>query len=200
MIANRTVAILGLLANLLFWPSLFGFAALRPDYSHFTKAVSELGVWGAPNMWAFNVLGLILPGLLLAIFGWTFVRRAAPRNWLAAFLLALSGLGLMLAGLSPGDMQHMQSLTTIGHVAGAMSSLLFWIVALLVLAVSTRKTWPALAILSLIMVLAVVATFLLYGAPHVPRAIVQRLTFAEYFGWYGAVSLMLLARRERGGR
>ncbi len=192
---NQAVAALGLGANALFWPSLFGFAALRPDYSHFTKAVSELGVWGAPNMWAFNVLGFILPGLLLAAFGWAFARRAAPGNWFVALLLPLGGVGLMIAGLFPGDMQHMQSLTTIGHVAGATASLLFWIIALIALVISTRKTWPSLASLSLIAVLAVVATFLLYGAPHVSRAIVQRATFAEFFGWYAAASLMLLNRR-----
>ena len=52
-----------------------------------------------------------------------------------------------------------------------------------------------LAIVSIVALVAAIATFFLYGAPHVSRAIVQRAMFAEFFAWYAAASLLLLTRR-----
>ncbi|UMR28441.1 DUF998 domain-containing protein [Massilia sp. MB5] len=71
----------GLLAGVLFFASLIGFAALRSDgYAHGRKAVSELGALGAPSAPAFNLLGFIVPGLLLAWFAYALLRVAERRT------------------------------------------------------------------------------------------------------------------------
>src|SRR5262245_25116662 len=144
-VATRALAAAGLLANALFWSAVVGFAALRPDYSHLTKAVSELGSIGAPRMWAFNLIGYVLPGVLMAGFGWVLGRRHGSTG--VAVLLALSGLGLVVAGLFPGDLSDFRRPTTQLHLAGSLLGL-SWAPAMPWLAVRTRRTWPALAVVS----------------------------------------------------
>jgi len=192
--SDRKLAALGIAANVLFWSALIVFAALRPDYSHVSEAVSELGSWDAPNMWAWNVAGFIAPGALLGLFGWGLARRVSPRGWTLALLLALAGAGLVVAGLFPADMDDFQSTTTIGHLAGSNGSILGWASALVILAFAARKTWPALAIVSVAALILMVATFALYDSSFATRAIVQRLTFGIFFGWYLAASILLLKR------
>ena len=186
----RWAALLGIGASLLFWASVFGFAALRPAYSHATKAVSELGAWGAPNMWGFSILGYVLPGLMLAACGWSLGRRAGGR--VLASLLALSGLGMAISGVFPADIDYMGSLTTIGHVVGNTASLITWVIAMILAAWSKRKTWPALAGLSALALALMVGAFFLYET--LLPGIVQRITFAIFFGYFLVAALLLWRR------
>ena len=187
---GRTAALFGVGANLLFWASVATFAALRPDYAHATKAVSELGAWGAPNMWAFNVLGYILPGLLLAACGWL-LGRAAKSNAVAA-LLALSGVGVAVAGAFPADMNDYGSFTTMGHLVGSTGSLVAWALALVCAMLFARKNWPALAALSAAALALTIGAFFLYET--LPSGIVQRITFGVFFAYFLVASLLLWRR------
>ncbi|MDA1095013.1 MAG: hypothetical protein O3A25_17345 [Acidobacteria bacterium] len=69
MITERVAGAAGIAAFAMFWTALFGFAAAHPDYSHSHKAISELGAFGAPHALAWNLIGFITPGLLLAVCG-----------------------------------------------------------------------------------------------------------------------------------
>ena len=193
----KQTALLAFGATVLFWCSLFGFAALSPRYSHFTKSVSELGAWGAPNMWAFNILGFIGPGLLLALFGLNLARYASPRTWLTAALLVLAGFCLALAGLSPADMSNFTSPTTIGHLVGSNGNALFWMLAIIALAIATRKSWAELSIGSVLAFALMVAAFSLYFWSDIPRAIIQRIGLAILFGWYAVAAVLLIARDKK---
>ena len=193
----KQTAFLAFGATILFWCSLIGFAALNPRYSHFTKSVSELGAWGAPNMWAFNILGFIGPGLLLALFGLNLARYASPRNWLTAGLLVLSGSCLALAGLSPADMSNFASPTTIGHLVGSNGNALFWMLSTIALAIAARKSWPKLSMSSAFALALMVAAFSLYFWSEVPRAIVQRIGFGVLFGWYVGAAVLLIGRDKK---
>lgn len=173
---------LALTANALFWTSVFGFAALRPDYSHFTKAVSELGAWGAPNMWGFNVLGYMLPGLLLAFCGWRIARGVKPHALVLPALLIFSALGVSLAGAFPADMADRGSTTTLLHLTGSLSSLLLWLPALIWLAVAARATHAALMWTCLAALALSIGAFTLYSFLY--PGLVQRIMFALYFGWF----------------
>ena len=46
-------------------------SSIRPEYSHLTKAISELGSLDAPSLWYWNVLGYIIPGFC----------NMCPRGW-----------------------------------------------------------------------------------------------------------------------
>ncbi len=185
--ANRSL-ILGLAANLLFWPLLFVMAALRPEYSHFTKAVSELGTWDAPRMWVWNLLGYIVPGLLLAIAGWQTGRRFAPKARLLPGLFVLAGLFMTLSGIVPGDMAHMDSATTRIHLLGAFGSLAAYILALILLALKLGGEWRNAAKLALGCLVLLAASVVL-GSPHGP-GLAQRLMFAVFLASYPALALV----------
>ncbi len=192
----KSAPYLAFAAAILFWASLAGFAALNPHYSHFRKSVSELGAWGEPNMWAFNVLGFIAPGLLVALFGWTLAQSAAPRRWLTASLFALAGILVALAGASPADMSNFGSLTTIGHLVGSNGSALAWFAALIALAIAAGKSWPALSVVSILGVILMLAAFSLYFWAPLPRAIIQRICFGVFFGWYVLAAVLVLLRGQ----
>jgi hypothetical membrane protein len=174
-------------ANLLFWSALLVFAALRPDYSHFTKAVSELGAFGAPNMRAWNLLGFILPGALLAVAGWSIGRRIAPGTMLLPGLLMLGGAMIVCAGMFPADMSDRDGLRTRLHLVGAFGSLAAWLLAMVLLAMRVRGAWRSAALVAMACLAALVAA-LLTSSPHSP-ALTQRLLFAAFFLSYPALAL-----------
>jgi hypothetical membrane protein len=191
---GRTFAA-ALAATLLFAAAVIGFAALRPEYSHLTKAVSELGDVGAPNALAFNLLGYILPGLLLALAGWGVGRFVTPRGVWLPLLLAVEGVSIAFAGVFPADMEHPDALTTRLHVAGSTAGLVFPI-AWLPAAIAAWRTQRTIALVGLLAVAAFLAAFALYGfVDH--RGPVQRLTFAIAFATYLAAAF-LVWRRARG--
>jgi hypothetical membrane protein len=50
-------------------------SSLHPNYSHFTKAISELGSLDAPNLWVWNIGGYILPGVAVSLLGLGLARH-----------------------------------------------------------------------------------------------------------------------------
>jgi hypothetical membrane protein len=179
----------------MFWPLMLALAAMRPDYSHLHQAISELGAVGAPRMWVWNIGGYILPGLLLAAFGWGLVRRFEPGSRWRAGLLALAGVGLALAGAVPADMDHRQGLQTVVHLAaGSLLSAIAWATGLILLSILALRTRADIALSCLVALAALVGTFFLYGLwPDTP-ALVQRISFVVFFGWYLAAALLLALR------
>ena len=196
---RQHIAATGILANLIFWPALFIFAALRPDYSHLTKAISELGTWGAPRMWRWNAIGYMIPGALLGTFGWQFGRMVVPRGLLLPLCLALPGIGLCVSGVFPGDLEHRTSTTTLLHLGGTFMGLAM-LPALLMLVLRIRTEWRDVAILSILSLVGLLGIFSLYRlapAMVVPHpGLVQRLMFVNWMGWYLGAALLLLRRRE----
>lgn len=190
------LARLGIAANAMFWPLMFVMAAARPDYSHLHQAVSELGAYGAPRMWVWNVFGYVTPGLLLALFGWGLGRRLAPRSrWLGG-LMALAGLGLAFSGAFPADMEDRQGLATTLHAVGSLSSLFGWTLGILAAAVVARRARPDITAACGVALVASVGAFFLYGLMPDTPALVQRINFGVFFGWYLAVALLLLTVRR----
>jgi len=54
----------GILAPIIFLMTYLIMSSIRPEYSHFTKAISELGSLDAPNKWWWSITGYILAGLI----------------------------------------------------------------------------------------------------------------------------------------
>jgi len=125
---SANLGLAGPLAAVLFLASLLGFAAVRTDgYTHGTKAVSELGSFGAPSALAFNLLAFIIPGLLVVLLAVAVRRAVGPRlGWVGPTLVALSGLALAAAGVFPVDMVDEGSPISAAHFAGAILTGVFW--------------------------------------------------------------------------
>ena len=134
MVNARRAWVCSVLATAIFWIALIEFGAVRTDYSQLTKAVSELGAVGAPHALAWNVLGFIVPGLLLAACGIAVGTVVDERRVALRWMLAGSGVAFAATGVFPAVMQDgspvMQAPSTVGHVVMLLLSSIFWLVAI----------------------------------------------------------------------
>ena len=110
--SERLSGVMGIVAFVAFWAALAGFGAAHPDYSHSTKAISELGVIGAPHALAWNILGFMVPGVLLAICGSGLALSIDEKKGLLWWTLILSGVGFAGTGLIPAEMHNGSPLRT----------------------------------------------------------------------------------------
>lgn len=170
---------LGVATSLGFLLLLVGFAALRPDYSHYTNAVSELGVVGAPNQIAWNLLGFVGIGLALTVFGWRLGEAVHSR--VAGVLLVLFGLSFAATAI-PADMNDLSSPGSTAHVVASQAVLLFWALGVGRLAF-LKSAGGGLRIVSGVAIVLAVASIVVRGAEILPGGLTQRLSFAVVFGW-----------------
>jgi hypothetical membrane protein len=197
----------GIAAVVVFWTALFGFAAAYPGYSHSHKAISELGAFGAPHALAWNLIGFITPGLLLATCGAGLGRAidVSGRATAVFWLLVMSGVGFAGTGLIPAEMRQgspfMQSPFTIGHVVMTLLSGIPWTIAafLVVGRVKQNPVWHHSRRVSIVLAVACVAGFALnILAPALPvlahrPGLAQRISCGIYFAWFLIMAVHLLA-------
>ena len=106
MISERRRAwVCSVLATTFFWIALVAFGTVRTDYSQLTKAVSELGAVGAPYALAWNVLGFIVPGLLLAACGIAIGTVVDGRGGALRWLLTGPAIAFAATGVFSAVMQ-----------------------------------------------------------------------------------------------
>jgi hypothetical protein len=167
------------------------FGYLEPDYSHYYKAVSELGAFGASNWIAMNIICQFTTGALVVISGISFrqlsVLTGVSKN--ASFWLIITGV--MLAGAAvPADMElYFKSPWTIAHAFFVMLGVIpFFITA-----------WKTPEVLSLSGVnskfinyfpLAIIPAFSLHAFVE-QGGLVQRLTILIVLAWVSYLSWVL---------
>ena len=199
---DRVVSMSAMGIGVWFWAVYLVMSSLRDDYSHATKAVSELGSLDAPNLWVWNVLGFIVSGVVVAALGWRLDRavgggRAAR---IASIGLVASGLLMSVSGVFPGDFEDRGSFTMIMHAVGSLGSFLGFLVAGFVYPLVFRRLegWRSVTWVSLALVVVSIATgFLRTGdAPGIG----QRLGILCYFLWIGLVGFALLRDGVRRAR
>lgn len=193
-------------AGLLSLLSLVGFALPLPGYVHTLMPVGLLGATGVPRAQAFNLLGFIVPGLLMAwaalqLRGWVTPATAGAtgvpglaRGWWARIgtsLWMLSGLAFAAQGVWPLNPADLDGPASQRH---ASMWTLWWIAFLpggLMLAMGTWRSRPVAAAWALAGTLAV----LLFAAMPpwlLPGPIAQRVALA---GWF--VAYVMVARKLR---
>lgn len=204
---GAALGLAGPAAAALFLASLLGFSMARTDdYSHGTKAVSELGALGAPWAVSFNVLGFVIPGLLVIVLAAGLVASAQVRLGRAGpVLLTLSGAAMVVAGVFPVDMADRSSTSSILHHVGAVLSGVFWAVGLFWLGPALRDKAGLQALRTLGRATPWFAMFLLTniawqvayesGAPVLPGW-GQRVAFLGYFLWLSWAGLALWSVRR----
>lgn len=204
---ERVAGVAGIAAVVIFWTALFGFAAAYPGYSHSHKAISELGAFGAPHALAWNLIGFIAPGILLAVCGAGVAQaiEVSGRKTVVYWLLVMSGVGFAGTGLVPAEMRQgspfMQSPFTLGHVLMTLLSGIPWTIsALLVIRQVTRNpSWQGSRNIVIILAAACIAGFAVnIVGPALPvlayrPGLAQRISFGMYFGWFLIMAIHLLA-------
>lgn len=174
-----------MIAPVWFLVALLAFGAVRPDYSHLTKAVSELGVFGAPNALAWNVVGFGAVGVLIVVFAWGLWRQTGMR--LAAVLVAICGIGFAAAGI-PADMSDMHAGTTRLHILASLVSFAGFAAAIPAVGWALWKKgrrWFALAAITL----GVAATAsVLMRETSMPPGLAQRISFLASLLWIALIA------------
>jgi hypothetical membrane protein len=167
-------------------------AGSDPVYRQTVQAVSYLGAEGRPGAAAWNFLGFIVPGLVIASVGWLLSREFLHRRTgaLAGTALASSGLLLATAGIFPTDTAGVTTLSgTIHWVSGWGSFASFLAAAAFTPWLLWRHIRSKLALLS---------HLLLAPGPLIYEVIRpnqwwvgQRIGLAAYFFWVAVTSLIL---------
>lgn len=187
------------IATLLFWGALLAFATALDGYSQMMHPVALLGAHGTPRALAFNVLGFLLPGLLLALMAWR-LRAAMPdsASWPARIgvrLVLLSALAFALQGVLPLDPQDLEADASRLHAAAWM---LWWVAGVAAIVFYAAGAWRdhegrAWAMLSLLAaaLLACLPLLAMSALVDWPPPVTERCAFAMWFVW-----LLLLSRHE----
>jgi hypothetical membrane protein len=163
------------------------FAALRPDYSHLTKAVSELGAVDAPNALGWNLLGFGAVGVLVVVFaGGMWAKR---RWWLASLLVALSGIGFAATGTFQADMGDMNAQTTQLHILASLVSLGAFAVAIPTLGWTLWTTGQRRFAAGVIGFGVAAILSLGLRETSMPPGLAQRINFMAYLIWIAVVAI-----------
>ena len=93
----------GILAPVLWASAIILCGSLRPGYSHLTQYISELGERGSSTELLMRYAGFVPTGLMHIAFAASLYAafRSYRLSSVAAALLALNGLGRVVAGLFP---------------------------------------------------------------------------------------------------
>ncbi len=178
----------GLLGLLIFIAAALGFGVALEGYSQIEHLLDVLGAKGMPRATAFNLIGLVLPGLL-AVIAALQLRPRMPEGsrWpvrIGAQLLLLSALGLVAFGVFPVDPADLHNSASGWH---AVAWMLWWVAFVpggLLLGWGLRgapawRTSGWLAALTAVALLALV----MVGVELLPAGFAQRLAFAIWWGW-----------------
>lgn len=195
----RFLALGGVAGPALFATIVVLCGALRPDYSHVTGFMSELGETGAPQAWLMNSLGFLTSGLLLTAFGVSLLSLRPRTVWslAATVLMVVYGLGLAGAGLcscDPGCPSQNLSSAAMAHRVISIIAFLAGIlgIALWAYCFRSRPRWRSLWRYSALSSALALVLFVVVGATEQSRAFAgvwQRLCVGTLDLWCAVVGL-----------
>lgn len=173
---------LGIFAAPLLFFSVVFFGILEPGYSHLENSVSSLGAISAQNTLIFNIFGLFLPGIFIAI-SFSAQYKALGHNQIdKAIYLSMIVFGLMFSGLAlPMDLPPVAFAGVTMHYVLAYSTVIPFLFSALLYAHRQRKQLakkPWALILPLGFILIDIA-----GKWDVPSGLLQRGLLACIFLW-----------------
>lgn len=201
----------GWLAAALFVLALLAMGAATPGYVHADEAVSNLGAVGAPHARWWNLLGFVVPGLLIALFAYALAMTMRDDGIGAAgriglWLLCFSGLAFAGGGIWAYDLTRPFERASQLHVAMLTLTMVAFLPAAALVAVGLRgrSNWRALVSVGPVLALLTAASIADRAGNFIPMLETtpgygQRITLALYFAWMVLASWVAL-RRPQGGR
>jgi hypothetical membrane protein len=199
---TSSLAICGVVGPLLFIGVYTILGALRPGYSAFRQAVSDLGV--GPNAWILNDSGLACAVLMIASV-MAFYRRLRGDvigilRWISAVLLTLPPIGLAVAGIFTEARATVRIHWLVGGTLLFRSPAVAFLFAGLALCSSSR--WRKWGIVSLIAGFGELAMWTAFSrnsplaSLHLGLGFTERAIVIWIFGWYVLGSLQLVRDRK----
>jgi hypothetical membrane protein len=178
---------------------------LRPDYSHVTNYVSELGGVGAPNA-IIQRTNFILVGILIIAFSFGLHRGISDgkRSIVGPLLIAIFGFSAVMSGIFSTDPIQPGSFSDIMHSLASAIGSTAAIVGFFVISVRLEQDplWTRYRNFSIIMaVVAILVSLVAGGILGVLGApgLSQRLYMAVLFLWIEvmAIRLFQISSQER---
>jgi len=196
-ISRKFLAICGIIAPIIFAIIVIIAGLLRPDYSHLTNFVSELGAVGAPNA-IMQRINFVLVGIPIVAFTFGLHRGIGEGKGsiIGPLLIAIFGLSAVVSGIFSTDPIQPGSFSDIMH---SMSSAIGSIAAILAFFIISERLeqdtlWRRYRYFSIVIafvaiVVSVVGVGLLgvLGAP----GLAQRLFMAVLFLWIEVMAIRL---------
>ena len=206
---TRTLALAGIIAPIWFTALVVLQGLLLDDYSHVRMPISALAAW--PTGWIQNI-NFYATGALLIAFAVAMDRavQQAPGGRSGFALLALSGVGVVWAGVFPWRMVDGVPSATAPHVVGAITA--FGATGLGFVLFSRRMAtdprWRNLAPYAMYTGIAVLMLFITLGffavddgAPlHRWAGLLQRMLCAVWFACLIVLSVRVRAVDEAAAR
>ena len=201
--------ILGGAVSPILFVGLFTFAGfLRPGYSPIHQAISDLGV--GSNAWLLNG-SAIINGLLLIGFGVGFalVMRQVLSwgwRWASAVLLALHGLGLLIAAIFTEAPSTLLIHWVVGSNLGGLGPVVaFFVVGLALLRDNQWRRWGIYSLAACVVTVVLTIFMDWVFTPGTPLAslrlggLMERVLMIEVEAWYVAFGwrLIVLARASK---
>jgi hypothetical membrane protein len=199
----RWLALAGVASPIALATATIVVAQQRPDYSHLTQPLSELGTVGRPAAVWMNRLGVVPAGLLVLLSAPAVRRAFGAGKWSTAGATALGVGGMCLAatGLSPwqGGLPPDFSIPgNVVHLVCALAGFLLIALAPIGFAVHARRV-PALQRASRLSLVAGLTTLTLafWPLPGAYLGAFQRATLAVFFTWLALVCLSAFRDQNR---
>ena len=124
---SKTVGIIGLSAVSILLLAILVFGLLNQEFNFMNDFISKLGAIGSPNALGFNLIGFVLVGLLLFVFGLGYGQLLKDK--LISVLLSLFGLGFAFTAI-PVDMVLSEAPVSKAHIVAICMGLAFWLFGL----------------------------------------------------------------------
>jgi len=198
----RVSAFSGLASPLVLAGASLAFGALRPTYSPVAQTISELAEVGAPHSAEMVVAGFLLPGALMAIFGYGMMRSFGQGGKLAlrALPFLLVGLGWFGAGVFPCGPCRGNEYNTTTSLHYLFASILEFSIVIQPFALRRRLAdparWPAwFPRYSLVTGFVIIVIYAMltssFGVAELMAysGAFQRMFFAVFFVWMAGVAL-----------
>ena len=137
---TRVLNAAGIAAPVLWLVAVIYVGSLRPEYSHYRQYISELAARGTPTQHLMQVVGFVLPGLMVVAFG-TLVGLSSHTKLAGAgaALLIVGGIARVVAGVFPLDpccvpmapsfSQRMHNAAGAAYLLTVAASVLVWCAA-----------------------------------------------------------------------
>lgn len=124
MVPTKPLAYAGIAGPIIFTALVIVQGVLQPDYSHIRQPISALAAW--PLGWvqetAFLILGLSMMALAFGLHQGIRPGKTASQGGAGAALLAMGGVGVLVAGAFSWKMVDGVPTETPPHVVGAITS------------------------------------------------------------------------------
>jgi len=194
---QKILAICGIIAPIIFAIIVIIAGLLRPDYSHLTNFVSELGAVGAPNA-IMQRINFVLVGILIVAFTFGLHRGIGEGKGsiIGPLLIAIFGLSAVVSGIFSTDPIQPGSFSDTMHSMSSAIGSTAAIIAFFIIPIRLEQDilWRRYRYLSIVIavvaiVVSVVGTGLLgvLGAP----GLAQRLFMAVLFLWIEVMAIRL---------